>query len=168
MKQCSNCQERKAIDEFHRRAAALDGRQRYCKKCAKTRFADWCRANPKKRYTANANWHKANAALSSARRAKWAVENPARLRAHMAARKARMLRATPAWANQFFIEEIYDLAQRRTKLLGDPWEVDHIVPLKSPRVCGLHVEYNLRVIPKSINLAKGNRHWPDMPAKEQL
>jgi len=138
-------------------------RQRYCKQCAKQRFADWCRANPQKRYTANANWHKENAALSSARRANWAVENPARVNAHTAARKARLLRATPLWANQFFIEEIYDLAQRRTKLLGFEWEVDHVVPLRSKLVCGLHVEYNLRVLPAVLNSSKGNRHWPDMP-----
>src|SRR5665811_285255 len=33
-------------------------------------------------------------------------------------RYASQSNATPAWANQFFIEEIYDLARRRTKCLG--------------------------------------------------
>jgi len=81
-------------------------------------------------------------------------------------RNARKLDATPAWANQFFIEEIYDLAQRRTKLKTggiDKWHVDHIVPLQSKLVCGLHVEHNLQVIPSVENYSKGNRCWPDMP-----
>jgi 5-methylcytosine-specific restriction endonuclease McrA len=43
-------------------------------------------------------------------------------------------------------------------------EVDHIVPLKSPLVCGLHVEHNLQVIPATQNRRKHNRVWPDMPA----
>ena len=63
------------------------------------------------------------------------------------------------------MEEIYDLAARKTALKTggvDRWEVDHIVPLQSPIVCGLHVEHNLQVIPASKNRSKHNRHWPDM------
>ena len=41
--------------------------------------------------------------------------------------------------------------------------VDHIVPLQSPLVCGLHVHDNLRVILAVDNASKANRHWPDMP-----
>jgi len=93
---------------------------------------------------------------------RWRAKNKHAINAHTARRKANQLQATPAWANQFFIDEIYDLAQRRTRVTGIEWEVDHVVPLKSPLVCGLHVEHNLRVIPAVVNQAKGNRHWPDM------
>ena len=65
--------------------------------------------------------------------------------------------ATPPWANLFFIGEIYDLARLRTKHTGMAWQVDHTVPLVHPRVCGLHVETNLRVIPATVNRAKSNR-----------
>lgn len=78
-------------------------------------------------------------------------------------RNARKLNATPAWANGFFIEEAYALAKLRTKKLGYHWHVDHIVPLQSPLVCGLHVEHNLQVIPGILNYRKSNRRWPDMP-----
>jgi len=78
-------------------------------------------------------------------------------------RIARKKMAVPKWANEFFIEEAYCLAALRTKMLGHQWHVDHIVPLQSKIVCGLHVHNNLRVIPRTENLAKGNRHWPDMP-----
>lgn len=80
-----------------------------------------------------------------------------------ALRLARKVRATPSWANHFFIAEAYDLARTRTKVTGFEWHVDHIVPLRSKRVCGLHVENNLQVIPAAVNMSKQNRHWPDMP-----
>jgi hypothetical protein len=83
--------------------------------------------------------------------------------AQRARRRAAQLRATPAWANYFFLEEAYDLARRRTERTGFSWHVDHIVPLQGKTVCGLHVENNLQVIPGSINRSKGNRVWPYMP-----
>lgn len=36
------------------------------------------------------------------------------------------------------------------------WELGHIVPLQGENVCGLHVWYNLQVIPASLNLTKSN------------
>jgi hypothetical protein len=90
-------------------------------------------------------------------------ENPEKGRAAAARRRSLKLQATPAWANNFFIAEIYHLAKLRGEIYGGEWEVDHIVPLKSKLVCGLHVECNLRVITSATNNSKGNRYWPDMP-----
>lgn len=93
----------------------------------------------------------------------WQKKFPEKHAAKQGRHRARKLQATPAWANEFFIAEAYDLAQLRTKATGFQWDVDHIVPLRSKKVCGLHVENNLRVIPAVINRSKSNRHWPDMP-----
>lgn len=93
----------------------------------------------------------------------WKKRNPHKVNAENAKRSAHLKQAKLTWANKFFIEEAYDLARRRTESFGFPWEVDHIVPLNSDLVCGLHCEANLQVIPAEHNLAKGNRHWPDMP-----
>lgn len=79
------------------------------------------------------------------------------------ARLAALAAATPAWANQFFVEEAYSLAALRSRTTGVRWEIDHIVPLVHPLVCGLHVETNLRVILAVENRRKGNRFWPEMP-----
>ena len=70
----------------------------------------------------------------------------------------------PAWADQAAILAIYFLAETASMLFGVPYQVDHIVPLRSKLVCGLHVEHNLRVICKRSNIAKGNRTWPGKPS----
>lgn len=61
------------------------------------------------------------------------------------------------------ILEAHHLAGLREESTGLPHDVDHIVPLVSGLVCGLHSEANIRVIPASINRSKGNRFWPGMP-----
>lgn len=81
-------------------------------------------------------------------------------------RRRSLHNATMWWANQDLIMEIYNLAQLRTAVTGIPWEVDHIIPIKHPRVCGLHVELNLQVIPRLFNGRKKNKHarryrWSD-------
>ena len=68
----------------------------------------------------------------------------------------------PKW----FEEEKYKvrLVYEKAKEFG--FHVDHIVPLRSNRVCGLHTWANLQLLDPELNLSKGNRHWPDMPTPE--
>lgn len=84
--------------------------------------------------------------------------------ARSGAYRGHRAKAQPKWANTFFIAEIYHLASLRTKHLGIKHHVDHIVPLRSKLVCGLHCESNLRVIPAIENNKKSNKTWPDKPA----
>jgi hypothetical protein len=65
-------------------------------------------------------------------------------------------RATPAWANHDYIAGMYTIAKLVTEFTGEPYEVDHIVPLRGRDVCGLHVEHNLQVIPMHDNRVKYN------------
>lgn len=114
----------------------------------------------------NATYHaklKHDPAFMAANRAKaqkWYEANPEKAKKRIASYRRNSLivpRQTPKWANRFFISEIYDLAKRRTKALGVPHEVDHIIPLRGKTVCGLHVESNLRVVPKAVNRAKSSK-----------
>lgn len=80
-----------------------------------------------------------------------------------ARRRAKMLKAMPAWFDRAERELIYKEAARLTLETGIKYEVDHVVPIRSKLVCGLHWHGNLRILTKAENAAKGNRHWPDMP-----
>ena len=63
----------------------------------------------------------------------------------------------PAWADLNAIKAIYKKASELSKSNGIKWHVDHEIPLKHPLVCGLHNEFNLRVIPARENQSKGNK-----------
>jgi hypothetical protein len=106
---------------------------------------------------------KANAHHLRAKAKEYAAANPGRCAAHAQARNARKRMALPSWANQSKILEIYKLAKKLTKETGIPHHVDHIVPLTSGIVQGLHCEANLQVLTAFDNISKSNRHWPDMP-----
>ncbi len=89
--------------------------------------------------------------------------NAGKVNASTARRYSSKRKAIPSWACRDAIERIYIRAAEMTKETGSPHEVDHIVPLQSSVVCGLHCESNLRVLTRYENRSKSNNHWPDMP-----
>lgn len=124
----------------------------------------WNKKNPNKLREASIKFAKENPDRIKKAKKEFRKRNPHVTRAAIVRRELSKINAIPSWANNFFISEIYDIARIRTKITGFVWHVDHIVPLRSKFVCGLHCEANLRVIPASINCSKNNRHWPDMPS----
>lgn len=75
-------------------------------------------------------------------------------------RKRRHREATPKWITaeeRTAMRTMYMRARQLTKLTGERYVVDHIVPLRGESVCGLHVPWNLRVITQEENLVKSNK-----------
>jgi len=72
-------------------------------------------------------------------------------------RRASKISATPKWVDHKAIAKIYQDAAEIQRITGIEHEVDHIVPLRSKLVCGLHVPANLRVITAKENNRKGNK-----------
>ncbi len=64
-------------------------------------------------------------------------------------------------AEKAAIETIYDHARRLTRLLGEPYEVDHIRPLSKG---GRHHPSNLVVMRRDLNRRKGGRRWSGLEA----
>lgn len=80
--------------------------------------------------------------------------------AQTAKRRAQKEQASPTWLTPAHYQQIKLFYQARaafTEETGQQWHVDHIVPLLGKDVCGLHVPWNLCVLPKEDNLSKSNR-----------
>ena len=78
------------------------------------------------------------------------AKNIARTNRHRAGK------AYPSWADATQILAVY---QECDDLLWDTdlrYEVDHIIPLKHPKVCGLHVHNNLQILTQEQNRSKDN------------
>lgn len=176
MKICSKCQKGKPLDKFFFRKDQGCYR-RECKPCCTERGKIWVSRNLLKCRAIALRWAKSNYPYLRMKKAeyritkplmmnKWNRENPDRKKAlnklwreankgkvlaSVRNRQIGKLHATPAWADLGEIEKIYLEAARRNL------HVDHIVPLRHPRVCGLHVQWNLQLLSPSENYRKSNR-----------
>lgn len=115
-----------------------------CKECKSLRDT----SVERKRY--DREYRLANPEKLKSRSRKYKQENKHIINAHNAKRRASKKSATPSWADLDKIKEIY-------KDCPKGYQVDHIVPLINPKVCGLHVEYNLQYLTKEENLQKYNK-----------
>tara|TARA_R110000803_G_scaffold39456_1_gene85137 strand:+ start:129 stop:692 length:564 start_codon:yes stop_codon:yes gene_type:complete len=83
-----------------------------------------------------------------------------KVNANQAKYRATKLKRTVSWANKKLIQQIYKQARALTEETGEPYHVDHIIPLQGELVSGLHVETNLQVIPAGDNVRKSNKFQP--------
>jgi hypothetical protein len=177
MKTCGGCSKILSLDNFHKRvlASGTVSYQSRCKECHKEYLRSW----RKKKWKNDEVWRegqklKAKSYRKSnpdfvakirkrARRTskKHYFENKSSYVAKDALRRAKKLKATPDWLTEEqreFISNLYKFRSNISGVVGREYHVDHIVPLQGRNVCGLHVPWNLRVIPAEQNLSKGNSH----------
>tara|TARA_R110000822_G_scaffold152130_3_gene291406 strand:+ start:195 stop:833 length:639 start_codon:yes stop_codon:yes gene_type:complete len=175
---CSICNVAKPYTEFYKAAKAKNGCSNRCKACdlayQRSRQAD--------KAVANTRWYEKNrdTYLSGKREATKAKRvsaaeyrvqatgildgtQEARWRKNRAARMMSKIQATPAWSNaehKTRINAIYALTQQLQEVTGAIYHVDHIVPLHSNLVCGLHVWWNLQPLPEKTNILKNDAFDP--------
>lgn len=108
----------------------------------------------------DAEYAQANRASIRENLRRWKKNNKGKVNAETAARHAAKMQRQPKWLTKEernHIRCIYQVAAMRNRTSDIEWHVDHIVPMQGENVCGLHVPWNLRVIPAKENIRKGNR-----------
>jgi hypothetical protein len=147
-KTCNRCYITKSISEFYWNKNKHNY-ENDCKDCVKSRRKVFYIENYDKVRECNRK------AVSRHQR-----RHPDKNTAKVSMRRARKIQATPNWLTKDQIQqinEVYRKAREITELTGELHVVDHIIPLKGENVCGLHVPWNLQVLPAIVNLKKGNQ-----------
>ena len=149
---CVECRREDMPLEAERRkgkpktAAAKEAGRRYYEKNRQTMLAKAKEQCPEARRAYRKAWKRRNMEYTRANAHAW---------------KRRTREASPPWltpTHKAEIAAIYAEARGLTKTTGDKYVVDHVVPLRHPDVCGLHVPWNLQIMSHEENCQKGNRH----------
>lgn len=175
MKTCTRCHVNKPFEAFYSSSTLKSGYMSHCKECESIRCKvktekyrdtrlvkaqEW-RTNNKDAYlSAIQAWRQENPTRMKELYRSWAQANKDKVNAKWMARDAAKKNRTPSWLTEddhWMIEQAYDIASKRKQLFGFDWHVDHIVPLQGKTVSGLHVPWNLQVIPAKLNQQKSNR-----------
>mgnify|MGYP000013899895 CR=1 FL=1 len=173
---CGKCNQTKALTEFKKSKSCSLGRSFTCIECTKAYNIAYREKNrerllqaDRKRYAENAEEMKAKSAEHKAKNKDYYLIynrhyyrlNKYKFLAYNSKRRKVIEKSTPDWLSQEHKDQIADqywLAQDLAAVSGETYHVDHIVPLQGKDVCGLHVPWNLQILPADLNLQKGNRH----------
>lgn len=161
-KRCTICKQVLGLENFHKNRSKHDGLATECKICVneKSRLRRLNKPTPAEYYR---DWRAKNPEASRAIVKNYVSKNKDKRTALSNKRRAAELQAIPKWVDIKEIELIYSKSAEMSKSANIKYHVDHIVPLLSKLVCGLHSVENLRIIPAKENHSKRNYYWPDMP-----
>lgn len=126
----------------------------------KARVQAWNAENKERRRAVGLLWREANRDKVRQASKRSRQKDPARECAKVMRRHAAKLSATPPWLNEQHhaeIRAVYQQASMTSAFFGVRFHVDHVIPLRGAEVCGLHVPWNLQVIPAAENHRKSNR-----------
>jgi 5-methylcytosine-specific restriction endonuclease McrA len=163
MKKCWECNTTKSLTEFYKNKSKKDGLTTECKFCITVRR----KLNREKHvdYMKNYNpqYYLKNRDTVLSQTIAYAKNNRGKKNAIAMRYKTNKLQRTPKWIKDVFVKEI-EVFYKRTQLIkiftGEVWQVDHIIPLQGKKVSGLHVPWNLQLLPAVENQVKGNKFTP--------
>jgi hypothetical protein len=159
VKKCTSCDKDKDLCDFYYRK----GKPRSeCKECTLAQNKKTISKEAKLR--GQANYRRKNKPALNQKHSEYKKNNRAICNAQWMKYHASKLNATPEWLTKEHHEQIklvYAHAKECELLTGDKYHVDHIIPLQGKNVSGLHVPWNLQVLPADINIKKSNSYGED-------
>jgi len=172
-KVCSKCGKTELLVNYYKDKRSKDGLYSKCKKCHLEATRKHSKANywknPEGKVAYNKAYYEATKSdrlEDNRKRARdWYHKNRGRAITKIREREMKQKLATPKWLSEEHkrqINDIYEHAKDCSMVSGDVYEVDHIVPLNGENISGLHVPWNLQVLPMDINRAKSNKYDPDI------
>ncbi len=152
-KVCSTCNENKEIHLFSLKRNKPNAR---CKACVSVYYKKYRELNSEKdkerhtKYWEKTKGTEVQKANNKKKCKTYQSKNLQKFKLYEANRRAKQKQATPIWAN---VEEITNIYLN----CPEGYDVDHIIPINSKIVCGLHVENNLQYLLSSENKRKSNK-----------
>jgi hypothetical protein len=173
---CYKCTLVLTIEEYNKKADRWNLLDNECRSCANARSRKYRTNNIDKELARDKKYKEQNKEAISINRIaryrqnpqaeiqkvrEWQKLNSNKVNANQAKRRANKIKATPKWLTAEHLQQItefYTIAKQLEQETGIKYHVDHIIPLQGTNVCGLHVPWNLQVIPASENIAKSNHY----------
>lgn len=170
-KVCITCKKELPLGDFNRHNRYEDGLQQKCRLCFKAYYREnkqriletqkvWVESNREKTTDYKKSWKSRNPQAVKKYNNDYRLANKPMYAKFASDRNARKVNATPKWLTSEQnkqISDFYALAKDCSVVSGETYQVDHIVPIRGKTVCGLHVPWNLQVLPRYLNEKKSNR-----------
>jgi hypothetical protein len=120
---------------------------------------EWVNKNRDHKALQDKLWAENNREVSNAHKQRWNKNNAGAKTALDRKYRTSKINRTPSWLDAVDFAEIEFTYMWCAALrsCGLDYHVDHIIPLQGKTVSGLHVPWNLQVIPAVENIRKGNR-----------
>lgn len=150
---CIKCREILPLSSnyFYNISHTTTGFQTSCIACYDSHYKQYNSLNKEKRNNWYRQYYSIHKSIIRYSSNMWRRSNLQKDANKSARRRASKLQRTPKWADLDKIQAIYLSCKK-----GE--HVDHIIPLQGELVSGLHVWNNLRCIPATDNLKKGNKY----------
>ena len=156
-KKCVRCNKVHKLELFNKLSTSLDGYQYSCKICAN----HYSKIHQDEKNIKAKYYYQKNKEKISNKNKQYYLNHKLESLVKMNKRRANKLQATPAWYEKDLVTEIYKQSSMET-------HIDHIIPLQSSVVCGLHCIDNLQAISAKENLEKSNKFEQDFESMEHM
>lgn len=163
-KTCMECRREDArIYATKNQEQRAESQRRFAKKNKEAemeRNRQWRAKNPEIYLEQRRLWRAKNKDNESVRNRNYYKKNKEKSLARDAKRRGAKRQAIPSWFSEFdefVFQQAYELSALRHNETGIAWHVDHMIPLRARKCCGLHCADNIQVIPSVMNLEKHNK-----------